>query len=305
MVPFCIKSEYFQFYCPAGGTEFPNKNKLKRKESNSDFGYKNSKCSQLLNRYKKASLFASFSKGSLTAEAAVVIPVFVFAATVLIYLFEIMAVQTNIRAGMQYAGKKYAETAYTAFAVSKEQLKNDIIEEIGRERIERSIIRGGTDGITCRASYVDVWNQILYLKTEYILKIPMPAFLIPEIRREETIRIKGWSGYKSAVPVSEEQKIVYVTEHGMVYHVDYHCTYLDLSIRMVSMGELADLRNESGGKYYPCDKCGGKEPGWSVYITDTGNRYHTSLLCSGLKRKVYAVPISEAAGKGVCSKCGK
>lgn len=90
-----------------------------------------------------------------------------------------------------------------------------------------------------------------------------------------------------------------------MYHKDYHCKYLDLSIHMVSAAELETLRNESGGKYYPCERCGQKPQGWGVYITNTGNRYHTSISCSGLKRKIYAVPISETTGKEACSKCGR
>lgn len=38
----------------------------------------------------------------------------------LLYLFEIMAVQTNIRAGMQYAGKMYAKDAYLSPFVNTE-----------------------------------------------------------------------------------------------------------------------------------------------------------------------------------------
>ncbi len=119
------------------------------------------------------------------------------------------------------------------------------------------------------------------------------------------MRVKGWCGYESSIPISAEQTIVYVTETGTVYHKDYHCTYLDLSIHMVPVSGLEDLRNESGSKYYPCELCGKKVSGMGVYITNYGSKYHMSMSCGGLKRKIYAVPISETAGKGACSKCGK
>lgn len=73
----------------------------------------------------------------------------------------------------------------------------------------------------------------------------------------------------------------------------------------VAAESVENLRNESQGKYHACEKCmGGRIPA-SVYITDYGDRYHSTLACSGLKRTVYAIPLSEAVGKGACSKCGK
>ena len=102
----------------------------------------------------------------------------------------------------------------------------------------------------------------------------------------------------------EDDETVYVTETGLVYHRDYHCSYLDLSIHLVSMQEISSLRNKSGGKYYPCEHCAEQSVGM-VYITENGDRYHNSLSCSGLKRTIYAVPLSEVAGKGACSRCSK
>ncbi|MDE6937540.1 MAG: pilus assembly protein, partial [Lachnospiraceae bacterium] len=118
------------------------------------------------------------------------------------------------------------------------------------------------------------------------------------------ILIKVWSGYEKEGFLTDDEETVYITETGLVYHRDYHCTHLELSIRMVSSAELESLRNNSGGRYYPCGQCVrlGKN---GVYITNTGDRYHSSLSCSGLKRTIYAVPVSEAVGRRACSRCGK
>ena len=74
---------------------------------------------------------------------------------------------------------------------------------------------------------------------------------------------------------------------------------------LVAKTQLGELRNSSGGIYHLCERCGWM-PGndGNCYVTDYGDRYHTSLSCSGLKRKVYTVPLSEVKGKGACSKCG-
>ena len=84
-----------------------------------------------------------------------------------------MAVQTNIRAGMQYAGKMYAKDAYLSPFVNTGKLQSDIQEEIGTERLDRSLILGGASGIDCGNSYVDLLNQILYLNISYKMEIPI------------------------------------------------------------------------------------------------------------------------------------
>lgn len=296
----CFRITYkkMQFYI----NEFPNQ--IKRKEKNSDSQDKMKQPSQPITVYEKTPSSAPFRKGGLTVEAAVAVPVFLFAVLALIYLLEIMSIEIYIRAGMQYAGKRYAENAYLFAAADQEQMRKDIVESVGAERIQRSCVRGGGRGIDCSDSYVDFLRQILHLKTKYEMEIPIPFFGLYIIKREETMRIKGWNGYVSSIPISREQKIVYVTEHGTVYHCDRRCPYLDLSIRMVLPAEMETIRNQSGGKYYPCERCG-DHIGWGIYITDYGDRYHTTLSCSGLKRKIYAVPLSETSGKARCSKCGK
>ena len=246
-------------------------------------------------------LFRDKRNGSVTVEAAVAVPVFFLAVVTLLYLLEMMAVHTAVRSGLQYAEKKAAKETCITQMLMPSRVENDVIQAIGEERIGRSIIKGGID---CSGSKMSVRTGIGKLTAEYWVKIPVPIFGTAPVKCHETMKIKAWSGYEKEGLSDIGDDTVYVTETGLVYHKDYHCSHLDLSIRMVKMNAVSGLRNESGGKYYPCEHCAKGNTG-AVYITDSGDRYHSSLSCSGLKRTIYAIPVSEAAGKGACSRCGR
>ena len=204
-------------------------------------------------------------KGSITVEAAMAVPIFFFATLALVLLLELLSVQTAVRSGLQEAGKKLAVQAVEVPAVIPSNLERDVVNSIGAERLERSIVEGGSSGINCNQSYLSPFTGI----------------------------------------GEEDDQIVYVTDTGVGYHKNPHCTHLDLSIHVAASSELNSLRNESGGKYHACEKCvHGSSMGGSVYITNQGDRYHNSLTCSGLKRTVYTARISEVPGKRACSKCG-
>ena len=246
-------------------------------------------------------LFRNKRNGSVTVEAAAAVPVFFLAVVTLLYLLEMMAVHTAVRSGLQYAGKKAAKETCVTQMLMPSRVEQDVVYAIGETRIGRSIIVGRID---CSASRMSVRTGIGKLDAEYQVKIPVPIFGIRPVKCRETMKIKAWSGYEKEGLPDVGNDTVYVTETGLVYHKDYHCSHLDLSIRMTNMNAVPGLRNESGGRYYPCEHCIKGNVG-KVYITDSGDRYHSSLSCSGLKRTIYAIPVSEAAGKGACSRCGR
>lgn len=253
---------------------------------------------------ERASAFTS--RGSLTLEAAIVVPVFFFAMLSLAYLLEMMSIQTTVRNALCSAGREAAENAYVSTLLTPGQLENKLVENIGPRRLEESIIAEGANGLNCNQTKSNLTSGIMDLSVCYQIEIPVLMFRIKPVSFEETLRIKGWNGYTSTPMETEGKEIVYVTETGLVYHKDAHCTYLDMSVHGVLPEDIEGLRNQSGGRYYPCEACGNKSADTSMFfITDYGTRYHTSLECKKIKRKIYAISPDEAYGLGGCSKCVK
>ena len=246
------------------------------------------------------------SKGSITLEAALATGFFFLAALCLVYIFEIMCLETVIQNGLHRVGKEIAVEAYVNPVISHARIEQALVENIGAKRLDRSLIVDGSNGLDCSGSK-QYWNTtIMDLTVSYQMEIPIFLFRVPLIGKEEAIRIKGWTGYEAKGIDALGTPMVYVTDYGIVYHKDSQCTYLDLSIKMVNRQELANLRNQSGSTYKPCSSCKGKgSDNQKVYVTDYGERYHSSLECSGLKRKIYTIALTDVHGLGGCSKCVK
>lgn len=255
-----------------------------------------------VDRKGRASAFTS--RGSLSLEAAIVVPIFFFAMLCLAYLLEMMAIQTTVRNGLYSAGKEVAKEAYSGGFITAGELEHKIIENIGKDRLGRSIIMGGTGGIDCTETKCHRTTGVMDLSVQYQVEIPVLMFRIAPVTCEETLRVKGWTGYVAHAGNGAKEEIVYVTDTGIVYHRDAQCTYLDMSVQSVHRDDVEELRNQSGGRYYACESCGNAQTDSTLlYITLYGTRYHTSLECKKIKRNIYAISIDEAYGLGGCSKC--
>lgn len=207
-----------------------------------------------------------YKKASLTLEAALVLPIFMFAMMQFMTIFLIYEKQMNAELTLHQSAKKLAVAAYSVNAAA-----NDCVD-LHMERQEKPIFR-------------IVSFQTFYTSARCV--------------------IRKFTGYDvnqvSSYPAEEE--MVYVTPNGTVFHRDRGCNYLDLTIKSTTTREIGTLRNKNGNKYYKCKYCP-KAVIDLVYIADYGTRYHTSIGCSELKRTVEAIPISQVGNKKACSKCG-
>ena len=245
------------------------------------------------------------AKASVTIEAALTIPIFFFAVLSLVYLMEIQIIRTTVYAAALNAAKTCTEDTAIVPVLNTIKLESEMVRFIGKDKMDQSIISGGSKGLHCGTSYLSPGSKELKIVVNYKVKLPFPQFMNLEVACKEELKLGSWNGYVKKGMGSEDDHIVYITKNGLVYHEDYQCSYLQLSVRFVAYANVAGLRNEDGGRYYKCEKCVHGDTMAGVYIASRGNRYHNSLNCSGLKRTIYAVPKSQIFGRGGCSRCVK
>lgn len=168
----------------------------------------------------------------------------------------------------------------------------------------RTMIEGGQKGIKV---YASVSGEEVYLKAEYILKMPVPFFSGIRFRRNTATKRRIFSGYVKhwgEYGDSEDNQIVYVAEHGVVYHKSATCSHICLKIT----GDAAIKEILQSSKYNACEKCihsNGNDSGKlsALFVTAYGDCYHSTLGCSGLKRTIRAVKLKEVSGLRPCSRC--
>ncbi len=253
-------------------------------------------------------------KGSMAVEASLVLPLFLFFFLNLISILQLLSCYGRIEAALHQTARKWAlyagvsETENNEFGrLSVIFLPGEIKKAVGEVYLEKSPIVGRAGGISCLLSKVPDENENMDLIVSYQVS-PMFSILgFSNFAMVNRCRIRAWTGYDVNRGLGDEEsgeEIVYITEHGTVYHVSRSCTHLKLSIQSVGQDKIGACRNEDGGRYYPCEKCGGGGMTDIYFIAGQGDRYHTSIGCSGLKRQIQAVPMSQVSGMGVCSRCG-
>ncbi len=280
-------------------------------------------------------------KASLTVEAALVLPLFLFAILTFLYFIQIFTLQEFIQSTMTKMSLNMAKTAYVYedFGGMEELLNFDetvlgaeievglgdfaksIVDQailklyakqyLDVDRINQSCIKNGFDGISFRDSKILKEDDAIDLIVHYQVSLPIKLFSIEDMEMLQRIRVRAWTGYEVAATYSLEEDdgevtIVYITETGRVYHKSATCSHIRLSVSAIE-GIPTTQRNENGGKYYPCEKCcdGDLNPYGTFYITLDGTRYHTRRDCSKIKRSVKEIPISEVGDRSACKRCGQ
>lgn len=262
----------------------------------------------LLTVCKRAFFFsAGKSRGSMALEGSLVLPIFLFFMMTVLLSLEAVRFQCNMQEALFVSGNNRAFAEYQVKYAMRErtEIKGQVKKYLGNQIYPYLCVKNGENGINLQD--LSDKNKIGFIEVtaEYKLKPFIYWLPIGEITIKDRFFSHAWVGYSgSAIQNGEDREIyVYITKTGGKYHLTYDCTYLRVKIQAVGYEGISSLRNTSGGRYYACERCKPEGNG-IVYIAADGNRYHGEADCPSLKRIVYMVPLSEAKGYSVCSKCG-
>ena len=274
-------------------------------------------------------------RGSLTVEAAFIMPIVIFLVAAFSYFMMIMGLQIKLQEALDMAGRRLAKYAYVyeqigqlALETEQEVMQKEpgvkelvqyglnsayawklVREYAGEDWLDQYGILNGKNGVWIAGGDMLSEDGVIDLVLHYTVKIPYLPGESTEIHLISRCRIKAWIGFEKKVVHTEEkmeEEMVYITETGKVYHTNINCTHLKLSIDEVALYNLEYIRNQNGGKYYACERCfqnNSTDGTRKVFITKTGDRYHLDLGCSGLKRTITEVPISQVGDRSKCKRC--
>ena len=280
---------------------------------------------------------ASFSalqhrvRASLTIEAAIALPLFIFMMLLLLFPIKVMEDERRIQNTAEHVGRQLASEQYVK-SVGSELLNKD---GDGSELLG-GIISGAEEGISlgvilakalemksveapyfseATSVFSEESKDMFKVELKYNIRLPFSAYIIPAPSRTLIVNRRAWTGSAGGrgrskygdeceEDTDEDDRIVYLGKTSTVYHDDPNCHYLSNVMKTADASHIDALRNESGGKYHACPSC---KPGTSgtVYYFESGTAYHSSEHCKAITAYSRSVHLSEVHDMKACSYCGR
>ncbi len=242
----------------------------------------------------------------MTVEAAIVLPLFLIAVLTLANVFHMLGVcQEMITAAARSTHAASVHGHDENFGT--DQLMSGLVLGLGGSDVDFSQISGGMAGIDYWGTDYDGESGEISVQLSCRLLPALRVFNIGTVPLTVSMRSRAFIGGKMLNESSDKKPsqgpVVFVAENGVVYHTSRTCAYIDLSLHGVYASSVESMRNSQGGKYYPCELCGSTGGSAVVYLTDTGNRYHCSSQCSGIRRSVYEMILTPDCVLPPCSRC--
>lgn len=249
-------------------------------------------------------------KASLTVEAAMVFPIFLFAMFLLIYSIKIVELQSKIQYALDETATEMAGYAVAADSKEKGTVQKYVTsityskagalvvfsKYLKKSGADTDMVKKKNAGFSFQASKILENDSEIYLVVKYQIQLPQVLGINVKVPCIQNAYTRGFTG--KTLKEGREETIVYVTTGQEVYHTNRQCTHLVLSIERVEASKV------NKKKYSLCEVCKSKEQEAFVYITSEGTKYHKTLSCKSLKRVIERVKLSKVSDRRLCKRCG-
>lgn len=271
---------------------------------------------------------AGKSEGSLTVEAALVLPLFLFFVILLALPMDLLDTHRCIQMILESTGREISRNAFlltwSGDAVTDEEggdAENADPEDTGdglltsaaaaaylSEKIARSEAAKKITQVNTAGCRISADGEKIDLRVSYRAKMPFPVLAVKSIPMSARSLRHGWVGKPGESGKDdtgeEDEEMVYVGRDSTRYHRSPSCHYLSNDIHTISAAEAGKARNKDEKIYKPCSVCGAEKNSGVFYVLPNGEKYHTRPDCSSLSSYVRKVPLSSVAYLGPCSYCG-
>jgi len=242
--------------------------------------------------------------GSMTIEAALIIPLFMTGILSLISFCMLLIFNAKVSLALNEEAHRLSLVCTDGLNIDPVSVSLGIKDRLRDDNANYSMIRNGENGLDFSKSKL---NDREYLQLDVCYSFTpfgVGFFDFADIEVEQTCLIHVFCGYNKGMFFDDEEDYVYITQDSDVYHLNRQCSHIRLSITQVNASEIPSLRNSSGAKYHSCEICNSRIEDGRLYITEDGTRYHCDINCSGLVRRVKAVKKSEVLDRRPCRRCG-
>ena len=248
-------------------------------------------------------IFSNNMQASITLEAALIFPFFMFSALSLIAIIDVWKIKGCMDLAVAEVGNEISLETYGEYI--DDLTRGTYIKEKIEKFIDNNLTEYDRKKIAHRITVTDTSflgeKNTLSFRVDYKVIADFSILGFIPVKLNSTYYGHTWMGCEST---GETEKMVFISSRASVYHIDRNCSYLNVTIEEVLYESVPLQRNTKGEKYRSCSFCGGSTNSGKVFITVDGTNYHNIKNCIGLTRHIYTVPLSNVSYKNICSRCG-
>lgn len=243
-------------------------------------------------------------RGSLTVEAALLLPLALCALTAWMSILDLYRIQAEVKTSLHQSAKELG--MYASICEVEESSLSPVgwITTGACITYAKHQLPDLGENVTVNLAGSCYQNHQIQLYAHITYKLPFPIFSFSKLTVKNSSKVAAWVGYWPQDWENQEggeEEMVYVSNYESVYHTSACCSHLDLSVHKDEKEKVKDKRNAYGKKYQQCEKCKGEST--QVYYTEKGEHYHTQAACSGLKRTVRLIEKSQVLTLQQCERC--